>query len=70
MPGRIKLPDFSKFVGMKLNSEVTEEEILQFYHASTARIVEEGYMVTLDFLMDRVNIYVDKDDIITSISMG
>lgn len=63
-------PDFSKFVGKKLGTEVTEDEIKQYASASEVRVLYPNSPMTMDLRHDRVNIMVEMDKTIQMINMG
>lgn len=70
MPTLSKFPDFSHFIGKKLHEEISVDEIVAKANAGMYRIIEEGSAVTLDFRIERVNIYIDSEGNIIQITMG
>ncbi len=58
-----------QFIGMRLNDDI-EEEIKIIGHFSSSRILFPDSVITMDYITDRVNIYINYNYIITNISIG
>lgn len=59
-----------RYVGLKIDVDVTEIEIKRYARAVTSRLLYPNTPMTLDLRQDRVNIHVDEDGIIQRVSMG
>lgn len=63
-------PDFSSFIGKRLNAEVTEDQIKQHANAQIVRVLTPTSPMTMDLCWERVNIIIDDDGKIMSITIG
>jgi len=57
------------FVGEKLTPELTEK-ISSRSAASVVRVIRPNQAITMDYNAARVNVHLDKDDVITMITCG
>lgn len=62
--------DFSQFIGLRWNIEVTEKDLLAFPGVNTIRVLYPNSIMTMDYRIDRINVHLLDDDTIVSISMG
>ena len=53
--------DFSSFIGKKLGTEVTEEQIKSHCNAASVRVLTPLSPMTMDLRHDRVNIFIEND---------
>jgi hypothetical protein len=70
MPGHIcKATGVDHFIGRAATSE-TAAEIIQTTHATVLRWAPPGYMLTMDYRVDRVTVWLGPDRKITQIKCG
>lgn len=56
-----------RYIGLKLNIDVTTEEIMKFARGNSIRIIYPNTPVTLDLRPNRVNIHLDFDNTIQNV---
>ena len=59
-----------EFIGKKLGVDVDKGTIIKAYHGTCCRVVPPNGAITMDYIEDRVNIFVDDFGIIQKITMG
>ena len=61
---------FQKFLGLKLYEDVQLEQIKDSCGSIESRVVYPDSVMTMDYIPDRVNIFVLSDNTIVDINMG
>ena len=62
--------DFSKYKGKVYGTEVTEQELKQFYHADEIRVLDPNSPMTMDLRHERLNVFIDESGKITELNFG
>ena len=62
--------DFSEYVGLKFNADVTKETFLALKGVNTVRVLYPDSIMTMDLRYDRINVHLLEDDTIVAVNMG
>ena len=62
--------DFSEYVGLKFNADVTKETFLALKGVNTVRVLYPNSIMTMDLRYDRINVHLLEDDTIVAVNMG
>ena len=62
--------DFSEYVGLKFNADVTKETFPSLKGVNTVRVLYPNSIMTMDLRYDRINVHLLEDDTIVAVNMG